>query len=103
MQGETYILNAGGIIRANQLVTSTKHKAENAKEISEYVPIQIFNGTGKKMCIKKGTILATAEAVTEDTLNALTEYTVERVIDNYAILASVKFSDIPTQHSSTQV
>ena len=102
MHGGTYILNAGGIIRANQLVTSTKHKAENAKEISEYVPIQIFNGTGKKMCIKKGTILATAEAVTGDTLNALTEYTVERVIDNYAILASVKFSDTITQHSPTQ-
>ena len=92
-QGETYILNAGGVITTNQLVKSTKLKAENA-QVSEYVPIRIFNRTRKKMCIRKGTVLATAEAVSPETLSTLTEYTVEKAIQNHQILAAVFSSDI---------
>ena len=73
---------------------STKLKAENARQVSEYVPIRIFNRTRKKMCIRKGTVLATAEAVSPETLSTLTEYTVEKAIQNHQILAAVFSSDI---------
>ena len=73
LEPQNYILNAGGIITVNQLVSSAKHRSEGAKDISEYVPIRLFNRTNKKMCIKKGTIMATAEHVNNNVLSCISE------------------------------
>ena len=89
LQEETYILNVGGIVESNQLVKSRKCKAEGATQISEYVPIRLFNTTSKKMVIRKGTILATAELLNQESINSLQEYTWKKAINNHRILSAI--------------
>ncbi|MFI5422946.1 MAG: retropepsin-like aspartic protease, partial [Nitrososphaerales archaeon] len=89
LQEDTYILNGGGIVERDQLVKSKKCKAVGATGVSEYVPIRLFNSTSKKMIIRKGTILATAELLDVETVNAIQEYTWNKAISNHNILSAV--------------
>ena len=98
LEPQNYILNAGGIVTVNQLVTSEKCKAQGAQHINEYVPVKLFNKTNKKMCIKKGTVMATAEHVSNDVLNCMTEFTLDKAINNWNMIASI-FSPNTTKDS----
>ena len=103
---QTYILNSGGIIPIDQLVESKKVKAENARYVSEYITVRIFNKTGKTINIRKGSVIATVEEVSNETLTALTEYTVEKALQNYEILTarfSSNASEIPRSTSAHPV
>ena len=77
---QIYILNSGSIIPINQLVESKKVKAENAKYVSEYITVRIFNKTRKTINIRKDSVIATVEKVSNETLIVLTEYTVEKAL-----------------------
>ncbi len=94
MDPQTYILNCGGVIPIDQLVESKKVKAENAKGISEYVKIRLFNKTGKTMHIRKGSVIATVEEVSKETLASLTDYTIEKAFHNYEILTALFSSNV---------
>ena len=108
LEPQTYILNAGGIVAVNQLVSSNLIKAEGARQISEYVVVRVFNKTQKKIQIKKGTIIATAESVSNETLSAIEEFTPEKARHNYVSLIqrltpdtlSEKKKCIPSTHES---
>ena len=100
MAPASYILNAGGLIEVNQLVTSSKHKNEGAKSINEYVPIRIQNRTRKPINIRKGTIMATAEPINEESLNSMTRFTMKEVVHNYAILAALYSTDTQDNNSN---
>ena len=87
MAPASYILNAGGLIEVNQLITSSKHKNEEAKSINEYVSRRIQNRTKKSINIRKETIMATAEPIN------LSRFTMKEVVHNYAILVALYSTD----------
>ena len=83
----TYIINSGGSVQTNTLVTSIKKKNDGAKQVHEYVPVHVVNLTNKKKIIRKGDILATAEKLTEEQINAFCEFTPEKEQVNNTIIA----------------
>jgi hypothetical protein len=78
-----------GIVIKDQLVNSEKCKAIGAKGVHEYIPVRIRNTTEKVIHIQKGDIIATAEKLSENVIATIEEYTVEKKIHNYKILAGI--------------
>ena len=76
-------------------------KAENARYVSEYITVRIFNKTGKTINIRKGSVITTVEEVSNETLAALTEYTIKKALQNYEILLTLFSSNTSKTLRST--